>query len=67
MYHHTLHRDRKHFCCCCLQTFSTGEVLKRHVKDWFKINSKQRKYAKFKNFEIKIKSQFMIYAHFESI
>ena len=39
MYHHTLRRRRKHFCC--LQAFSTGEILKRHVNECFKINAKQ--------------------------
>ena len=39
MYHHTLRRRRKHFCC--LQAFSTGKILKRHVNECFKINAKQ--------------------------
>ena len=42
MYDHTLHRGRKHFCCYCLQAFSIEEILKRHIKDCFKINIKQR-------------------------
>ena len=42
MYDHTLHRGRKHFCCYCLQAFSTEEILKPHIKDCFKINGKQR-------------------------
>ena len=33
MYDHNLHRGRKHFCRCCLQTFSIEEMLKRHIKD----------------------------------
>ena len=40
MYDHTLHRGRKHFCCYCLQSFSTEEILKHHIKDCFKINDK---------------------------
>ena len=39
-------------------SFSTGEILKPHVKDCFKINSKQKiimpkndDYVKFKNYE----------------
>ena len=50
------------------------EILKRHIKDCFKINGKKTikmpkkdEYVKFKNFERKIKSPFMIYADFESI
>ena len=42
MYDHTLHRGRKHFFPYCLQAFSTEEILKRHIKDCFKINGKQR-------------------------
>ena len=50
------------------------EILKRHVKDCFKINGKQKiiipkkcDYVKFKNFERKIKSTLMIYEDFKSI
>ena len=39
---HALHRGRKHFCCYCLQAFSTEEILKSHIKECFKINGKQR-------------------------
>ena len=74
MYDHSLHRGRKHFCRYCLQSFSTEEILKSHIKDCFEINSKQRfimlkkgDYVTFKNYETKIKSQFIIYADFESI
>ena len=41
VYNHTLHRGRKVFSCYCLQTFSTEEILKGHVKDWFKISEKK--------------------------
>ena len=58
----------------CLQAFSTEEILKRHIKDCFEINGKQRikmprkgEHVKFKNYERKIKSRFIIYADFESI
>ena len=74
MYGHTLHRGRKHFCGYCLQALSTEKILKCHIKDGFKINSKQNiimpkkvKYVKFKNYERKIKSSSIIYAYFESI
>ena len=74
MYDHPLHLGRKHFCRYCLQAFRTAEKLKCHIKDCFKINGKQTikirkkdEYVKFKNFERKIKSPFMIYAGFESI
>ena len=71
---HTLHCRRKRFCRYCLQAFSTEEILTSHIKDWFKINGKQRiimskkgEYVKFKNYERKIKSPFISYADFESI
>ena len=74
MYDYTLRRGRKHFCRYCLQAFSTEEILKRHIKYSFKINDKQRiimpeedEYVKFRNYERKIKSPFIIYADFESI
>ena len=74
MYIHSLHRGRKHFCRYCLHAFITENNPKRHIKDCFKINGKQTikmlkkgQYIKFKNFERKRKSPFMIYAHFESI
>ena len=40
MHDHTLHRGRKHFCRYCLSTFGTEEILKRHIKDCFKLNGK---------------------------
>ena len=67
MYDHSLHRRRKHFCRCCLHAFNIEEILKRHIKDCFKIDKKQTikiskkdEYVKFKNFERKIKPTFMI-------
>ena len=57
MYDHTLHLGKKHFCCYCLQAFSTEEILKHHIKDRVKINSKKciimpkkGEYVKFKNY-----------------
>ena len=41
MYDHSLHCGRKHFCNYCSHAFITEEILKRHIKDWFKINGKQ--------------------------
>ena len=36
MYGHTL----QHFCRYCFLAFSTEEILKSHIKDWFKVNGK---------------------------
>ena len=41
MYDHSLHRKRKYFCRYCFHAFITEELLKRHIKDYFKINVKQ--------------------------
>ena len=61
-------------CHYSLQAFITEEILKRLIKDCFKIHGKQRvtmpkkvEYVKFKIYERKIKSSFTIYADFESI
>ena len=74
MYDYTLHRGRKHFCCYCFQAFSTEEILIRHIKDCFKINGRKRimmpkkgEYVKFRNYERKIKSPFIIYTGFEIV
>ena len=74
MYDPTLHRGRKHLCRYCLHSFVKEEILKRHIKNCFKINGEQRiimpkksKYVEFKNFERKLKSPFMIYTDFEII
>ena len=74
MYDHTLHRGRKHFCRYCLQAFSPHEILKCHINNCVNINGKQRiempengEHVRFKNYKMKVKSLFMIYADFERI
>ena len=74
MYDHNLNPGKKHFCCYCLQAFSTEEILKRHIKDFLKINGKQRiilpkddEYVKFRNYDREIQSPFIIYADFKGI
>ena len=66
MYNHTLNHGKKHFSCYFVQTFSTEGILKRHIKNWFKINGKQNiimlkkgEYVKLKNCEREIKLPFM--------
>ena len=41
MYNHSLHRKRKYFCCYYLYASIIEEILRRHIKDCFKINGKQ--------------------------
>ena len=74
LYNYTWYLGRKQFCHYCLQDFSTQEILNCHIKDFFKTNGKNKdynawkgEYIKFKNYEWKIESPFMIYADFESI
>ena len=73
MCNQTLHRNRKHFYLYCLQSFSTEQILEKHVNDCFEINGKQiikiTKNVKLLNLKTKWgeKSLFMIYAGFESI
>ena len=57
-----------------MQTFSTEKILKRHVKDCFEIDSKQKnempktgEYVKFKNYERKVKSPSITHGDFERI
>ena len=65
---------KKTFLVLALHAFITEEILKHHIKDYFKINGKQTinmlkkgEYVKFINSERKIKSPFMIYSNFESV
>ena len=69
MYNHTLHCGRKDFCRYCLQALSTKEILKSDIKDFFKINGKQKiimpekgEFVKFKKYKRTIKSPFIIHA-----
>ena len=74
MHYYILSCGINHFCRSFLQAFITEEISKPHVKDCFKINSKQRikfpkisEHVKFKNCKRKIKLPFIIYAGFENI
>ena len=73
MYDHTLPHGKIIFPLL-LTSFSTEEVLKRHIKDCFKISDKKKiimlkkgENVKFRNYERKIKSTIIIHANFESI
>ena len=74
MYDHSLHRGKTDFCHYFLHAFITKRILKRHIRDCFKINGNQTikmpkkdESVKLKNFERKIKTPFKIYADFEII
>ena len=62
MYYHILYHGEKHFCCYYLQALNTEELLKRHIKDFLKINGKSKiimikksQYVTLKNHEKKNK------------
>ena len=42
MFNHSLQSEIKYFCRYCLQAFSTEKISKYHIKDYFKINAKER-------------------------
>ena len=73
MYNHIFYCGKRHFCWYYLQAFGAEEILKCSIKHYFKINDKHRiiipKKMNMLNSKImkKIKSLFVIYAHFESI
>ena len=74
MYDQKTYRGRNHFCSYYLKGFSTEKVLKRHVKDCFKINvnpiivmSKKGENFKFKKHKWKIKSPVITWVGFQSI
>ena len=58
-----------------MHAFITEEILERYIKEgWFQVSGKQTinmpkkgEYVKSKNFEKKLKSQFMSHADFDSI
>ena len=66
-----IHDIRKTILVQFLPAFSTVQILKSHINGCSKNNHKQMikipgkgKYARFNNYERKIKSPFMVYANF---
>ena len=41
MYNQTLYQDREQICHYYFQSFSTAQILERHVNDSFEFNRKQ--------------------------
>ena len=65
----TKNKNKKYFCKCCLQCFSSEEVLIKHQEKCLIINHKQSVQLKigsisFKNYFIQLPVPFKIYAHF---
>ena len=72
MFNKTKNKNKKFFCRCCLQCFSSEEVLIKHKKDGLTINGKQSIRLKsgsigFKNHFKQLPVPFKIYADFECI
>ena len=42
MYDYILYRQRKKFCCYCLQAFRTADILIYHIRDCFKFDARQK-------------------------
>ena len=72
MYKQTKHKERKHFCMCCLQCFSSERVLTDHRENCIEINGAQgikmpthdNNVLKFNNFNKQLQVPF---ADFEAI
>ena len=72
MFNKTKNKNKKYFCRCCLQCFSSGNVLTEHKENCLVINGKQNvKLGKdsisFKNYSKQLLAPFKIYADFECI
>ena len=72
MFSKTKNKNKKYFYGCCLQCFSSEEILIEHKKDCLSINGKQNVRLKSgktssKNFHKQTSVPFKIYADFESI
>ena len=70
MFNKTKRKNKKYFCRCCLQCFSSENVLTEHKENCLIINSKQNvKLGKglinFKNYSKQIQAPFKMYADFE--
>ena len=72
MLNKTKNRNKKHFCKCCFQCFSSKEILIEYKKDCLVINGKQRvklksRSIRFKNYSKQIPVPSKIYDDFECI
>ena len=72
MYDKAKNKDKKSFCKCCLQCFSSKNVLIEHKENCLIINGRQSVQLKsgsisFKNYFKQIPVPFKIYADFECI
>ena len=72
VFNKTKNKSKKYFCKCCLQCFSSKNVLVKHKENCLLINGKQSLKLKngsisFKNYLKQLPVPFKIYADFECI
>ena len=72
MFNKTNNKDKKYFCRCCLQCFSSENILIEHKENCLVINGKENvKLGKgsisFKNYSKQLPVSFKIYADFDCI
>ena len=72
MFNKTKNKNIKYFCRCCLQCFSSENVLTEHKENCLVINSKQNVELRkgsisFKNYSKQLPAPFKTYADFECI
>ena len=72
MFNKTKNKNKKIFCKCCLQCFSSEKVLIEHREDFLLINGKQsvklgKDFISFNNYFKQLPVPFKIYADFECI
>ena len=70
MFHKTKNKNKKSFCNCCLQCFSSEKELIKHKEDCLSINGQQsinieKGTIEFKNYFKQLPVLFKIYADFE--
>ena len=70
MFSRTKHKDKKHHCMSCLQSFTTEEILSNHKKQCFLINGCQAANYEsgiitFTNYNKQISILFKIYVDTE--
>ena len=72
MFNKTKNKNKKSFCKCCLQCFSSEKVLIEHKENCLIINGKQnvklgKGWISFTNYSKQLPSPFKIFADFECI
>lgn len=75
MFNKSEHKCKKHFCMYCLQSFTTEEILTKHINNCMVINgvqavempTEENNILKFENDHKEKPTPFVIYADFEAI